>query len=94
LVEEICFSLAAVPIWKDDCPSRDESDITAGSAASMRGSSFPSQLLVGLMGLWYLLFFYLWGSPIDIPGFTYSGIASSGKGTALRIYLGGVVFSY
>lgn len=42
----------------------------------MRGSSFPSQLLVGLWVGGICFSFIFGGSPIGIPSFTYSGIAS------------------
>lgn len=79
---------------------------TAGSAASNGRIffSFHRDISIGLVGLWSLFFlcFIFFSSlrtvsPISVPGFTYSGIASylswnTRKRTALGIHLGGIVF--
>lgn len=101
-VKNICFFFGcSVDPGRGDCPSRNESEkSTAGSAGSMRGSSFfPSSDRSDLWvcGICFFFSFLRTVSPIGVPGFIYSGIASylswnTGKGTALGIYLGGVVF--
>lgn len=106
VVKNICFFFGcscSVDPGRGDCPSRNESENHCGQCwFDARIFYFSIELSVGCMGLWYLLFFFSFlrmVSPIGVPDFIHTlGNCfiylswNTGKGTALGIYLGGLVF--